>query len=71
MTTTRLVCGANVQDAEGLVGKTLGDVRGMYTYILNIPPESQVRVDGEPVANDHVIRENESFEFVRLAGTKD
>lgn len=70
MTKTRLMCGANVQDAEGLVGKTLGAAREVYTDILNIPPEAQARVGGEPVSNDHVIREGDSFEFVKPAGTK-
>lgn len=67
---TRLVCGANVHEAEGLVGQTVGSARGTYTDVLNIPPEAQARVGGQPVGNDHVIAENETFEFVKPAGTK-
>ena len=67
---TRLVCGANIQEAEGLVGKPLSVARDMFSDILNIPPEAQIRVGGEPVGNDHVIQEDESFEFVKPSGTK-
>ena len=67
---TRLVCGANVQEAEGLVGKPLSAAREMFSDILNIPPEAQIRVGGEPVGNDHIVQEGESFEFVKPAGTK-
>ena len=69
-TKTRLVCGANVQDVEGLVGKPLSAAREMFADVLNIPPEAQIRVGGQPVGNDHVILEGEQFEFVKPAGTK-
>lgn len=67
---TRLVCGANVQDAEGLVGKPLSAVRELYGDVLSIPPEAEMRVGGEPVGDDHVVQEDEQFEFVKPAGTK-
>lgn len=70
MSKTRLMCGANVQDVEGAVGKTLGEVRNAYRDVLSIPPEAQARIGGEPADSDHVIQFDESFEFVRPMGTK-
>ena len=70
MSKTRLLCGANVQDVEGVVGKTLGEVRSAYHDVLSIPPDAQARVGGEPAGNEHVIQQGESFEFVRPVGSK-
>lgn len=70
MSSTRLLCGANVQEAEGLVGRTVGDAREAYGDILNIPPEAEIRRGGEKVAEDHVIQEAESYEFIKPAGSK-
>ena len=70
MARIRLVCGANTQDAEGLVGKTIGQARDIYSDILNISPEAQAHVGGIGVSDEHVIVEGESFEFVKAAGRK-
>jgi len=70
MSKTRLVCGANVQDVDGVVGRTLGEVRNEYRDVLSISSDAQARVGGEPADNDHVIQEDESFEFVRPMGSK-
>ncbi len=70
MSRTRLLCGANVQDVDGVVGKTVGAVREEYSDVLNIPPDAQVRIGGTVADNDHVIEEGESFEFVKTAGEK-
>lgn len=70
MAKTRLICGANTQDVDGLVGMSVSDARKTYAGVLNIPPEAQVRIGGTVSDNQHIIQEGEVFEFVKPAGEK-
>ena len=53
-----------------VAGKTVGEVREQLADIMNIPETAQIRVNGQPAGEDHVLGENAQVEFVKVAGEK-
>jgi hypothetical protein len=51
-------------------GQTVGDVRSDLAVALNLDPESQAVLDGEPVADDVVLEAGQSLSFLGPAGEK-
>jgi len=64
-----LLCGANIRDAEGITGQTIGQVRDTFQEELNISPEAETIAGGEKVTDDHVVQPGQQYEFVKPAGT--
>lgn len=62
--------GVNTLTLDNIAGKSVSEVRDQVADILNIPEAAQVRVNGVPVGDEHVIGELASVEFVKIAGEK-
>jgi molybdopterin converting factor small subunit len=61
--------GAESQELA-IAGHTVGDVRSHLKHVLNIPADAQARVNGELKDGDYVLQENDTLEFVKVAGQK-
>lgn len=54
-----------------LIGRTIGEIRAMYQDAYNIPDESPVLVNADSVADDYVLREEDtSIQFIKPGGVK-
>jgi hypothetical protein len=67
---TKIVCGANSQELDGVAGKTLGEIKSQLADVLNIPSPVQAIVGGQNVNDDYVLKEDETVELVKPAGEK-
>lgn len=67
---TSIICGANVQDLEGVGGKSLGEIKGQLADILNIPSPVQAFLGGVTVNDDYILKEGDVIELVKPAGEK-
>lgn len=65
-----VVSGANQEYFSNLAGRTVAQVRKRLRDSFNIANDAVAHVNGEPVAEDHVLAENTSLEFLKEAGTK-
>ncbi len=65
----RVICGVHALEAP-VAGRTVAEVRAALEEALNISPSAVAVVNGAEVGADHVLREGEQLEFVRLAGEK-
>jgi len=65
----RVLYGVHALEAP-LVGRSVGDVRAVLQQVLNISPRAVAVVNGREVGADHLLKEGEQLEFVRLAGEK-
>lgn len=71
MAGTRLMYGANSFEEEGLVGKTVGEIREQYAEALNLGDnEPKAVVFGDEVNDDYVLKEGENLEFIKPGGEK-
>jgi len=61
--------GAESQELA-IAGHTVSDVRSHLKHVLNIPADAQARVNGELKDGDYVLLENDTLEFVKVAGQK-
>lgn len=53
-------------DHFDVIGHNISDVRDLLLHILNIDPEAQAMVNGQVVADDYVIRDNDNVDFIKL-----
>ena len=66
----RIICGANVQELDGMAGKGLGEIKAQLADVLNIPSPVQAIVGGQSVPDDYVLKEDDQIELVKPAGDK-
>ena len=66
----KVVHGANVQTFTSLNGRTVGTVRPVLRDVMNVTDQSSALVNGQPVNNDHALKDGDTLEFVKEAGTK-
>jgi hypothetical protein len=62
--------GVNQTTLNSLAGKTVAEVRSEVAGVLNVPPSAQVRVNGAIADDTHIVGENATIEFVKVAGEK-
>lgn len=67
---TKIICGANAQELDGVAGKTLGEVKSQLADVLNIPSPVQTIVGGQTVNDDYELKEGDTVELVKPAGAK-
>lgn len=67
---TKIICGANAQELDGIAGKTLGEVKSQLADVLNIPSPVQAIVGGQTVNDDYELKEGDTVELVKPAGEK-
>ncbi|GIU69012.1 MAG: hypothetical protein KatS3mg002_0248 [Candidatus Woesearchaeota archaeon] len=65
----RVSCGAN-RDTFPVVGKTIRDVITLLTPILNIPAGAEAYVNGQSESYSYILKEGDTLEFIRPAGSK-
>lgn len=65
----KVSCGASTGNFP-MVGKTVTEVSKFLREALNIDESAQPIVNGEPVGPSYILKENETVEFVKLAGRK-
>jgi len=53
-----------------LAGHTVAAVRSTFSAVYNIPNDAGAFIGGRGVAEDYVLRANETLEFVKEAGEK-
>ena len=61
--------GAEEQE-HNITGHSVAEVRKGLKAIMGIPADAQARVDGKVVDGDYILQENETLEFVKVAGQK-
>ncbi|OGM98057.1 MAG: hypothetical protein A2915_01380 [Candidatus Yanofskybacteria bacterium RIFCSPLOWO2_01_FULL_41_34] len=68
----RVVCGANTQELEGMLGYTVREVRNNLREVMNIGDDHTViLVNGKQLADEGVFLDgNEELEFKKPAGQK-
>jgi len=64
-----VVYGAEAQ-ILAISGHNVQDVRDYLKHVLNIPADAQARVNGNLVDGNYVLLENDTLEFVKVAGQK-
>ncbi len=69
-TTTKVTCGANSKDLEGLVGKTIGDVRREQAETMTIPSGAKAYIGGKEVKDNYAIKQGDALEFNKPSGSK-
>ncbi|MGD0088290.1 MAG: hypothetical protein ABSE73_00025 [Planctomycetota bacterium] len=62
--------GVNTINADSVAGRTIAEIREQAAEILNVPDNAQVRVNGSPAAEDAVVADGATVEFVKVAGEK-
>ncbi|MBI3003429.1 MAG: hypothetical protein HYY54_07425 [candidate division NC10 bacterium] len=65
----RIVYGIHALEAA-VAGRTVAEIRQALAQPLNISPRAVAVVDGEVVAEGHLLQAGQQLEFVRLAGEK-
>jgi hypothetical protein len=68
----RVICGANIQELDGMLGYTIREVRSNLKEILNIGDDhTTVLVNGRRVTGEGALLDgNEELEFKKPAGQK-
>ncbi len=66
----KITCGANTQELDGVAGKTLGEVKGQVSDVLNVPSPVQAIIGGANVGDDYQLKEGDVIELVKPAGDK-
>jgi len=61
---------ANSISSDSVTGKTVAEIREQAAEILNVPDNSQVRVNGSPAEEDTVVADGATVKFVKVAGEK-
>ena len=64
-----VVYGAEAQTLA-ISGHNVQDVRDYLKHVLNIPADAQARVNGNLVDGAYILQENDTLEFVKVAGQK-
>lgn len=67
--TTLLTHGVYAQEAS-VSGMTVGEVRRRYRDELDLHPEAQPVLDGNPVDEDVTVRGGQTLSFIRPAGER-
>jgi hypothetical protein len=65
----RLLSGADVQDVQ-LAGRTVAEARRVARAVLGTEQDARAVLDGQDVAEDHVLEVGQRLEFVKRAGHK-
>jgi sulfur carrier protein ThiS len=68
-TAVKVVYGVNELSLD-LGGKSIRGVWKMLEQVLNLPRETTVRVNGQVVADDHIVRPGDEIDFLKPAGVK-
>jgi len=55
---------------QDLGGKSIRGIWNLLQQALNLPRETTVRVNGQIVADDHVVQPGDEVEFLKPAGVK-
>jgi hypothetical protein len=66
---TKVINGVNELQAE-LEGRTVAEVRGMLSQVLNIDAVAKPIVNGEQVEETYTLTSGDELEFVKASGTK-
>jgi HTH-type transcriptional regulator/antitoxin HigA len=67
-----IIYGANYDmENDALVGKTVSEMRGLLSGLLNIPTSATPKVNGESVDANYVLKDGDKLEFVRPGGQKE
>ncbi len=61
---------AEHQELDFPRGTAVGDIKDYLRHVLNIPRDSQARVDGKNVSRKHRLRKNCTLEFIKTDGRK-
>ncbi len=62
--------GANEDTFDGLVGKSVSEVRDALREAFNIPSDAIALVNGQPVTGDYRLQKNDALEFLRTSGAR-
>lgn len=65
----KVVYGVNELNLD-LAGKSIRGIWKMLEQVLNLPRETTVRVNGQVVADDHIVRPGDEIDFLKPAGVK-
>lgn len=65
----RIVYGIHALEAA-VAGRTVAEIRQALAQPLNISPRAVAVVNGDVVAEGHLLQAGQQLEFVRLAGEK-
>ena len=65
----KISCGASVGNFP-VVGKSVSEVCRFLREALNIDESAQPIVNGEPVGPAYILKENDTAEFIKVAGRK-
>jgi sulfur carrier protein ThiS len=68
-TAVKVVYGVNELSLD-LGGKSIRGIWKMLEQVLNLPRETTVSVNGQTVADDHIVRAGDEIEFLKPAGVK-
>ena len=68
-TAVKVVYGVNELSLD-LGGKSIRGIWKMLEQVLNLPRETTVRVNGQVVADDHIVRPGDEIDFLKPAGVK-
>jgi sulfur carrier protein ThiS len=68
-TAVKVVYGVNELSLD-LGGKSIRGIWKMLEQVLNLPRETTVRVNGQIVADDHIVRPGDEIDFLKPAGVK-
>jgi hypothetical protein len=66
----KVIHGANDDIYDGLVGQKVSTVRASLVDSFNIPGDALALVNGQQVANDYTLQQNDVLEFIKQAGVK-
>lgn len=66
----RVVSGSHDQMVNGVVGKSVAQVRASMEQVFNIAHDARALVNGHEVAGAYQLGINDVLEFVKPAGTK-
>jgi hypothetical protein len=64
-----IISGANSQPFP-VATRTVGEVRAMLQYVMNIGPGAIALVNGAAVAPDHILQQDDMLEFTKEGGEK-
>jgi hypothetical protein len=68
-TTIQVSCGASSGNFQ-VLGKTIGEVKGLLRDVLNIDASASGLVNGSNQSDAYVLKEGDKLEFLRAAGRK-
>lgn len=61
-----VVCGADSETAD-LQGRTISDIRNLYTNVFNIAPDAIAKVNGKQVGPDYKLQPDDKVVFEKVA----